>query len=165
MADQVKAWFHDADEVTRAVDRLVEEKIPPDQIRVTVEDSRGTEVRELPVKERMGALRGAAWGAAGGAAFGVLAVLFLSTGAFTWVGLEPLGSGVAMGMLRAAVGGAVAGVPLGGVLGMARWKGYEKIDPHELRQGSAVVTVKGEGLLDRARRALEDVGPARVQGG
>lgn len=165
MANEVRAWFHEPDEVSDAVDLLVERKIPQDQIRVTVEDGRGREVREVPVKERMGALRGALWGAAGGAAFGVVGVLLLGTGAFTWTGLDPLGSGLVMAVVRAAAGGALAGVPLGGVLGMARWQGSEELSRERLQQGAAVVTVRGEGLLERARKALEASGPARIEGG
>lgn len=148
MPHSVRAYFHDRERVARAVDLLVESQIPEDQIRVTVEDGRGAQLEEIPVKERTAVLRGAGLGAAGGAVLGVLAALLLAPGA----------------LLQAAVAGAAAGVPLGGIWGMGRWTGHEELARHDLDRGAAVVTVEGEALRERALEALRRAEPDVVRG-
>lgn len=165
MATQVRGWFQQAEKVAKAVDRLVREKIPEDQIRVTVEDRDGRVLERIPVKQKMGALRGAAWGAGGGAVLGILLILFLSLGAFEWAGFAPMAGAVVVGFLRAAVAGAVAGLVVGGIWGMGHWQGQQELSAEALSQDYAVVTVRGEGLLERAERVLRSLDPSRVEAG
>jgi hypothetical protein len=167
--EQVRGWFHDRERVAHAVDELMEGKIPQDQIRVSVEDRSGTTVRVVPVKGRMGVFRGAMWGAAGGAAFGLVAAFLTAAGALNWTGIEPLQGGDLMAAgdyiaaLRGMLAGAAAGVPLGGVWGLARWRGAMDLSDDELRDGAAVVTVEGAGIVDRAEHILQAQEPARLQ--
>ena len=167
--EQVKGWFHDRDRVAHTVDELMEGKIPQDQIRVSVEDRSGTTVRLVPVKSRMGVFRGAVWGAVGGAVFGLLAALLTAAGALSWTGMEPLqggdlrAAGDYMAAVRGMLAGAAAGVPLGGVWGLARWRGAMDLSDEELRDGAAVVTVEGAGIVERAEAILQRQEPAKLQ--
>src|SRR5690606_29908945 len=112
--------FHEADKVTAAVRSLLGRSVPADQISVVVLDPGGAH-HDVPVDGEAGTLKGAAIGGSVGGALGALGVALATTGAVAAPGVGLLAAGPVLAALRCAMVGAVAGVPLGGVIGMGRW--------------------------------------------
>jgi hypothetical protein len=157
----VTGVFRDPDDATQAVRRLTSKSVPVDSIRVFVVDEQGRRRRELAVEDEAGALKGGAIGAGIGAAVGLLIVI-----------LVPVVTGVAspgtpgvstlFGALQAIAWGAVAGIPLGIIIGMGRWQGRKKIEEAGLVPHRMHVIVESEALGSVARDVLERSGAERV---
>lgn len=156
----VRGIFHDERRVTRAVELLVERSVPVDEITVTVLDASGRPKRDIPVEDEMGALRGAVIGGIAGAALGFVTAL-LAIGLYAGWAQLPTPAGLSW-LLRGALIGLVGGVPLGGLLGMGRWRKTEELEAEDLERGSVVVAVESDELADLAREVLEEAGAERV---
>lgn len=164
MATVVKGVFHRKDRLADAVERLAEQSVPADDIGVFVLDASGEPAREIPVRDESGVLRGALVGAAFGAGLGLVVLLLALTGVFGPVGAELVSARSLVGAIRTVVGGAVAGVPLGAILGMGRWWDRRRISDEEMAGHGAIVTVESDALADVARRVLGEAGADRVTG-
>jgi hypothetical protein len=158
----VTGIYHDADRVTEAVRSLLNESIPADSIGVTIRDASGRR-REVKVGDEAGVLEGAKMGAWIGAALGAVVMFAVAV----WVamgtgeGLLPVGPFSAA--ISGALGGGAAGVMLGGLIGMGRWKGMPDLDPKVLETGSAIVSVRSDALADKARKVLTESGAQDVE--
>lgn len=165
MATVVKGVFHGKKRLTRAVERLAENSVPADVIAVHVLDPSGNPAREVPVEDESGALKGAILGAVAGAGVGLLILVLVLSGALGRVGVDLLDPRSIFGALRTVVAAAAAGVPLGALLGLGRWRGRKKISDEDLERGSgATVTVKSDSLAETARRVLRESGAEGVTG-
>lgn len=149
--------------LTRAVERLGAASVPSDSITVTVQGGRaGDALRTIEVEDEGGALRGGLIGAACGAAIGVLIVAAGFAGLLGAPGAEPFAIRTIMGAARAITSAAVAGIPLGVLLGMGRWKGRSVIEAADLEGANAVVSVESSELADLAYRILQESGATTV---
>lgn len=156
----VRGVFHDENQVRKAVERLLEQSVPVDEITVTVLDPSDTPKREVPVEDETGVLHGTLIGAAAGGALGFVAAI-LAIGVYA--GWPELLTGIGLSwMLRGAVIGAVGGVPLGAILGMGRWRKDEELGAEDLDAGSVVVDVRSGELAELAQRVLDEAGADRV---
>ena len=156
----VRGVFHDDDQVRRAVERLLERSVPADEIEVTVLDPSGSPMRDVPVEDESGVLHGALIGAAIAGSLGFVAAV-LALGLYAGWSQLLTGAGLSW-MLRGALIGVVGGVPLGGILGMGRWRKNEELASEDLGSGSVVVDVHSDELADLARQVLKEVGAERV---
>jgi hypothetical protein len=160
-AGGVKGVFRDRDLVERAVRRLAENSVPANQIRVHVVDAARDVVREVPVEDEAGTLRGAGVGALVGAVVGVALVGLAFSGILgTRVDLFELATW--RGAVRAVLLAAAAGVPLGALLSIGHWRGGDRIDIEDLDKGFVVVQVTSAARVDIARRVLEEAGAEQI---
>ena len=158
----VTGVFRNPDDVSRAVRRLTAKSVPVDVIRVFVVDETGTRRREIPVEDEAGALKGALVGAGLGALVGLVIVILVPI-LMGSASLGALGTATLMGSLRAIAICAVAGLPLGAILGMGRWQGSKRIAATGLTPHRIHVAVESEELASLARAVLEDAGAERVE--
>ena len=157
----VTGVFRDPGRVSRAVRRLTAKSVPVDSIRVFLVDEQGRRTREIEVEDEAGALRGGLIGAGLGAILGLLIVILVPVLGSASVG--PIRVSAFLGALQAIALSAVAGIPLGVIIGMGRWRGRKKIEetgttPHRIH-----VTIESEELASVARAVLEDAGAERVE--
>ena len=158
----VSGIYHDAGRVTEAVRALLNESVPADSIGVSIRDASGRR-REVKVGDEAGVLEGAKMGAWIGAGLGAV-VMFVAA---IWVamgtgdGLLPVGPFSAA--ISGALGGGAAGVMLGGLIGMGRWKGMPDLDPEVLTTGSAIVSVRSDALAEKVRKVLAESGAQDVE--
>jgi hypothetical protein len=150
--------------VARAVDSLVANSIPADELDVYVVDESGKPTRKLNIRDEPGTRRGAILGAVVGASLGLLLVVlaFLDVLGESWIasfGPNAFLAGVAL----VCVSGA-AGVPIGAVIGMGHWQGRKKISVPDLERGGVIVVVQTDEMADVARRVLRDTGAVNVTG-
>lgn len=159
---RVTGVFHDRKSVIRAVEKLAEKSVPADSVRVLVDDASGR-IREIPVEDESGALRGAIYGAVAGGVVGLGIVVAVATGLYGTPEVGILSLRGVSGALRAILGGAAAAVPLGALLGLGYWQGRKKIEADDLVRGSAKVVVESDDLAEWAKRVLEDAGASEVR--
>lgn len=158
----VSGIYHDASRVTDAVRALLGASVPAETIGVEIRDEAGRR-RRVTVGDEAGVVEGAIHGAWIGAGLGGL-VMFIAAfamGAGTEGGLLPVGPFAAA--ISGALGGGAAGVMLGAIVGMGRWKGMPDLDPAVLANGSVVVSVRSDALADKAQRILSEAGAEHVQ--
>ena len=161
---EVKGLFTDRAEAEDAVYRLGQESVPSDSISVFVAEPGGDTRRELAVDDEAGTLRGALWGLAGGAALGLLIVALLPTGLLGPMPAELFDAHTLMLGVGVVAILAVAGLPLGAVIGMGHWRSGKRISEREFRRGSVWVAVRSDELAAVARRVLRTSGAARMTG-
>jgi hypothetical protein len=158
----VSGIYHDADRVTAAVRALLNESVPADSIGVTIRDAAGRR-RTVKIGDEPGVLEGAKMGAWIGAGLGSV-IMFgaaIWTATATGEGLLPVGPFSAA--ISGALGGAGAGVMLGAIIGMGRWKGMPDLGPKMLETGSATVSVRSDALANKARQVLTENGAENVK--
>jgi hypothetical protein len=158
----VTGTFRDARDVNHAVRKLTAQSIPTDVIRVFVVDEQGRRRREIMVEDEAGALKGALIGGAVGAVIG-LGVVILVPLIYGPANLGFLSVSSLFGALRAIGICAVAGVPLGAILGMGRWEGRKRIAKVGVSGGRVQVVVESEELAELARETLEAAGAESVE--
>ena len=160
----VSGIYHDAPRVTAAVRALLSESVPAASIAVTILDGSGRR-RAVKVGDEAGVIEGAVQGAWIGAAVGGVVMLIAAfwIGGGAGEGLLPVGPFAAA--LSGALGGGAAGIMLGAIVGMGRWKGMPELDPDVWANGHAVVSVRSDALADQARRILSDTGAEDVRVG
>lgn len=160
----VKGLYRTPGDVSRAVDSLVANSVPADDVDVYVVDELGRPTRRLSIRDEPGTTRGAIVGAVVGASLGVvvLALVFLGVLGASWI--EAFGPNVAISALALIFVPAAAGVPIGAVIGMGHWQGRKKISVPEIDTGGVIVVVQTDELADVARRVLRDTGAANVTG-
>ncbi|MDX1492474.1 MAG: hypothetical protein R3253_00265 [Longimicrobiales bacterium] len=158
---RVVGVFKDRKRLVRAVETLAEKSVPADAIRVVVDDGSGG-IREIPVEDESGALKGAVIGAAAGGVLGLGIVVAVATGVYGTPDVGVLSFRGVSGALRAILGGAAAAVPLGALLGLGYWQGRKKIAPEDFDSGSARVVVRSDELAELARRVMGDAGATDV---
>ncbi|MDZ7779447.1 MAG: hypothetical protein U5R14_05825 [Gemmatimonadota bacterium] len=154
--------YHDARSVTRAVRALLSASVPADSIRVVIREPSGAE-RDVPVRDEAGVLRGALTGGVIGAALGAVGMAVLTVSVSLSSGDGPLGADPLGSAIRGALTAAAAGVTLGALIGIGRWKGMPKLDRGALERGSAVVSVHSDALADTAVRVLSETGGEEVE--
>lgn len=159
----VKGVFRDRERVGRAVRRLTAESVPVDSIRVFVVPRDGGHRREIPVEDEAGALRGALMGAGIGTAVGVVLALLVTTGLLGSRSAGFLGISSISDTLGTIAVCAIAGVPLGTILGMGHWDAKKKISESDVTGGEVHVVVESAKLAGLSRRVLEDAGADRVE--
>ena len=158
----VTAVFSDPADVNRAVRRLTEKSVPADSIRVFLVDESGVRRREVDVEDEAGALKGALIGAAVGAGIGLLIVVLVPV-LMGGVSLGALDVASVLGALRAMAILAVAGVPLGAIVGMGHWRGRKRIAETGLSPHRIHVAVESDELATLARGILLESGAERVE--
>jgi hypothetical protein len=159
----VRGVFRDRDAVARAVRRLTAESVPVDSIRVLLVDGSGQARREIPIEDEAGALRGALVGAGVGAAVGVVLVLVAAVGLVGSEMADLFGIAGMAGAVRAISVCALAGMPLGTILGMGRWDARRHISERDVTTGEVHVMVESARLATLARGILESAGAERVE--
>lgn len=158
----VTGIYHDARGVTRGVRALLSESVPADSIRVVIRDPSGAE-RDVPVRDEAGVLRGALIGGAIGAALGAIGMAILTVSVSLSSGDGLLGANPVGSAIRGALTAAAAGVTLGALIGIGRWKGMPELEPGALEQGAAVISVRSDALADTAVRVLTETGAEDVE--
>jgi hypothetical protein len=159
----IKGTFRDRKTASTAVRRLSEKSVPADEIEVLVMDAEGNLKRKVAIEDEAGTLRGAIIGAISGAVLGVVVIALVVAGVLGPTTTEPLGLTAVGGALRAALILAVAGVPLGAILGLGYWNGRTRISSREVRGGLIAVVVKSDDLAVTAREVLEEAGAGEVE--
>lgn len=158
----VSGIYHDAPRVTAAVRALLSESVPADSIGISIRDGAGRR-RSVKVGDEAGVIEGAiqgAWiGAAAGGVIMMIAAFWIGGGAGE--GLLPVGPFAAA--LAGALGGGAAGIMLGAIVGMGRWKGMPDLDPEVWANGYAVVSVRSDALAEKVRRILSDTGAEDIR--
>ena len=158
----IQGVFRRPEDASSAVNSLLENSVPADEITVYHVGASGSR-RRLRVREDAGSLRGALAGAVVGALIGFLIAVLAWFGALGEAWTAVLGSGGALGVLAMmAVTGAV-GVPLGVLIGMGYWQGRRSF-PQTQPGGSVTVSVETDDLAEVARRVLREAGAAEVTG-
>lgn len=158
----VSAVFRDRGHATRAVRRLAEKSVPADTIRVFLLADDDTRRHEIPVEDEAGALRGALIGAGVGAVVGVGVVALATSGVLGPIQSEPLGVRTVLGAARAVLMAAVAGVPLGALLGMGHWQGRKKLAETGDSTSPVEVAVESEAVRETALDVLREAGADRI---
>lgn len=161
---EVRGMFTDREDAEDAVYRLGQESVPSDSISVHVFDPDAETNRELHVEDEAGTLRGALWGAAGGAALGLLVALLVPTGLLGPMPSEMFEAYTLTVAVSVVAILAVAGLPLGAILGMGHWRTGKRISDREFRRGTVWVSVRSDEMADVARRVLKNAGAERVSG-
>ena len=123
---KIEGVFVTAEDASRAVNDLLENSVPADQIQVDLV-SAAAPPRRLRVGEDSGTSMGALAGAVVGAVVGLAVAVLASFGALGDAWAAAVGSGTALGILSMTVVSAVAGVPIGAVFGMAYWQGRRSL--------------------------------------
>ena len=160
----IRGLYRRRGDVSRAVDSLVANNIPVDELDVYVVDELGRPTRRLSIRDEPGTTRGAIAGAIMGASLGavVLALVFLGVLGESWI--DAFGPNVYISTLALLCVPAAAGVPIGAVIGMGHWQGRKKVSVPEVETGGVIVVVQTEELADVARRVLRDTGAVDVTG-
>lgn len=153
----VTGTYDDADSVTDAVRALLGASVPADTIEVRVHRASGG-VEDVEVVDEPGVREGAVRGAKIGAVLGALLMGGLAVFVPWSAGDGPFSADPFTAALRGALGGAAAGVMLGGLIGIGRWKGMRGVDRRALRDGTVHVSVRSDALSGKARGILEDTG-------
>lgn len=156
------AIYHDREGLTRAVRALLGASVPADAIRVTLRDADGRTLEEVPVRAEPGVLRGLLTGAAVGAGIGALAFLLMVVGVLP-PGREILSADGLPWAFRLVLGGAAAAAPLGGLLGMGRWRMRSMLDLEHADSADAfVVAVRSDQRAPTARDVFDRTGAEAV---
>jgi hypothetical protein len=153
----VSGIYHAAPLATAAVRALLGESVPADVISVRVHSPSGT-TRECPVQDESGVLDGAWMGARIGAVAGALLMGGLAVGVPMASGDGAFVGAPFTAALRGGLGGAAAGVTLGGILGIGRWKGLDDLSSDVLEGSRIEVRVHSDELEDTAKKILERTG-------
>lgn len=164
-AHAVVGTFGDRESATAAVHGLAERSVPADIIDVYVLDDTGAPTRSVEVEDESGVLRGALLGLAGGAVLGLGIVVLAATGVLVDAEVDILTYDSIAGAFRIVALTALAGVPLGGVLGLGHWQGRKKISVEEAESGSIMVVVTTDELTELSRQVLQEAGARRVESG
>ena len=164
-AHAVVGTFDDRESATAAVHGLAERSVPADIIDVYVLDDTGAPTRTVKVEDESGVLRGALLGLAGGAFLGLGIVVLAAAGVLVDADVEFLTYDSIAGAFRIVALTALAGVPLGGVLGLGHWRGHKKISVDEAESGSILVVVTTDELAALARQVLRQAGARSVESG
>lgn len=164
-AHAVAGVFRDRSSATDAVHRLAEKSVPADLVDVYVLDQSGSPTRAVEVEDEPGVLRGALMGLIGGAVLGVAIVVLVATGVLVDEPVDFFTYGTFGQAVRIVALTALAGVPLGGVLGLGHWRGRKKISSQEAATGSIMVVVTTDELTELARQELERAGAHEVRVG
>jgi hypothetical protein len=154
----VEAVFHDRDTLNDGVEALFEKSVPADSIRVFLRTGAGERGRELDVGDEPGTLHGALTGAGVGAVVGLVVAIAVGSGLLGPSDVSPFGLTGIVGAFKAMLAGAVAGVPLGALLGMGHWRGHKRVDAGDMSDGGALVVVDSDELASLSERALRDAG-------
>jgi len=157
----IRGTFQNRKTMSRAVRGLSEKSVPADMIDVQVIDGDGNPTRQVEVEDEAGTLRGAIIGGICGAVLGLAVAIFVLAG-----GLGPTeasGSRAVGGAIGVALSLAVAGVPLGAIIGLGYWRGKTKVSQREMREGSVVVSVESDALAETARVVLQDAGAVALE--
>jgi hypothetical protein len=150
--------YRDQAGLTRAVRELLGTSVPADAVGVSLRDASGRTLQEVPVRAEPGVVRGLLVGAAVGAAVGGLAFLLMVVDVLP-PGREILTSDPVRWATRLVFGIAAAAVPLGGLLGMGRWRMRTLLDPDDVERVDAmVVTVRSDELARVAREVFQRTG-------
>lgn len=157
----VSGIYHAAPTATEAVRTLLGESVPADVIAVVVRSPEG-DTRSVDVEDETGVWHGAWVGARIGAVVGALLMGGLAVVVPLTSGDGPFAGHPFAAALRGALGGAAAGVTLGGILGIGRWNGLSALDAKILEGSRIEVRVRSDELADTARRILEDAGADEV---
>ena len=160
----IKGLYRRPGDVSRGVDSLVANSIPVDELDVYVVDELGKPTRRLAIRDEPGTTRGAIIGALVGACLGALmvALVFLGLLGESWI--DSFGPNIYISTLALICVPAVAGVPIGAVIGMGHWQGRKRISVPEIQSGGVIVVVQTDELADVARRVLRDTGAVDVTG-
>lgn len=158
----IQGFFRRPEDASSAVNSLLENSVPADEITVYHVATSGSR-RRLRVREDAGALRGALAGAVVGALIGFLIAVLAWFGALGEAWTAVLGSGGALGVLAMMAVTGAAGVPLGVLIGMGYWQGRRSF-PQAHPGGSVTVSVETDDLAEVARRVLREAGAAEVTG-
>jgi hypothetical protein len=154
MTKIVMGTYHDKEKVTAAVEALLEQGVPVDEVSVILTDRTGEEVRSIPVEEDTGATRGATVGGLMGASLGAVGVTLVATGIVLAPGVSLLAAGPVLALL---VGGSgLAGAAIGAPLGTGQWRGLNDVTMEELQRGAVVVGVHSEELAGLARKIFAE---------
>ena len=160
----IKGYYRQPRDVSRAVESLVANSIPVDELEVYVVDDSGKPTRKLNIRDEPGTRRGAIIGALVGASLGFLVVLLVFLDVIGGAWIDAFGPNVFLSAVALVCVSGAAGVPIGAVIGMGHWEGRKKISVPHLDSGGVIVVVQTDELADVARRVLQDTGAVNVTG-
>lgn len=151
--------FHDKDLVVEAVEALASHGVPVGQIDVTLVDGSGQYGRRIPVRREYGLLRGTAVGGAVGALLVAAVFTLTALGVLGSDGAALFSSDVLSAAIRGFAVGGFAGIPIGALLGLARWRGRVTLGSDGVADGGVIIRVRDRGeVADTARQVLDEVG-------
>jgi len=154
--------YHDQAGLTTAVRELLGTSVPADSIRVTLRDGSGRTLEEVPVRAEPGVIRGLVLGAAVGAGVGLLAFLLMVLDVLP-PGREILATNPLRWATRLIFGIAAATTPLGGLLGMGRWRLRTLLEAEDVERADVMaVTVRSNELAETARTVFERTGAEAI---
>lgn len=164
-AHAVVGTFGDRGSATAAVHGLAERSVPADTIDVYVLDRTGVPTRRVEVEDESGVLHGVLLGLAAGTVVGLGIVVLAATGVLVDSDIDLLTYDSITWAFRVVALTALASVPLGGVLGLGRWRARKKISVDETESGSIVVVVATDEPTELARQVLREAGARSVEAG
>lgn len=153
--------YHTVPRATEAVRALLGESVPADTITVVVRSPEG-DTRTVDVEDETGVWHGAWVGARIGAVAGALLMGGLAVVVPLASGDGPFAGSPFTAALRGALGGAAAGVTLGGILGIGRWDGLADLDPEAMEGSRIEVRVHSDELVETVRGILGRTGAEEV---
>ncbi len=154
--DATVAVFRNEDEAKRALEFLVAEGIPPEQLSIICRTLKGSPHLREDVDVGDKSEKDAARGAALGGTFGVLAGL--ATLAVPGLGLVTAAGALALGMT-----GAIAGAALGSYIGFGLPENHVRKYEELLNAGNVLVIAHGNPLtVAQAHAALRTLDPPEI---
>lgn len=160
----IKGLYRQPRDVSRAVESLVANSIPVDELEVYVIDELGKPTRRISIRDEPGTRRGAILGALVGASLGAVVVAFVFLGVLGESWIAAFGPNILLSAVALIGVSGAAGVPIGAVIGMGHWEGRKKVAVPDLDSGGVIVVVQTDDLADVARRVLRDTGAVDVTG-
>lgn len=156
----VTGTYHDQKKAAAAVEALVEQSVPLDEVSVVVTDRAGS--HEVPIVETSLVPKGAALGAGTGVLLGATGGILAATGVVDAPGV--LGDDPLLMLVRAIVGVGGLGYAFGVLGSLSIWKDEPELRGEDLEKGEAQVVVHSDDLHDKARAVLEATEADRVTG-
>lgn len=151
--------YHDRDQVRAAVRALLDASVPAHLIRLDLRHP-GRGDRTVPIADEAGVVDGAVRGATWGAVLGALLLFVVTATVALGAGDGPWAANPFSAAARGALWGGAAGVTLGAIIGIGRWRGLRDLDAAWLDGGHARISVESDDLADTVLRVLRESGAA-----
>jgi hypothetical protein len=162
MTQVVTGTFHDEEKAAQALQALINEGVPLDELSVVVADERGE--HDVPIEEKRPVLKSTLAGTALGAALGGVGAVLVATGVLAAPGIGLVAAGPVLAILRGVATGAFFGELVGLHAGLGFWKEEADLHGEDLKKGAALLVVHSDDLHDAARAVFERVGADRITG-
>lgn len=154
--------YHDEERAAAAIEALVQESVPLDEISILVAGD--AETHRIPIVERAQVAKGAIRGSVIGALLGAIGGTLAATGVFVGPGMDILASGPVLTLVRAIAGAGGLGYGIGVLSALSFWRDEADLHGEDLATGAALVVVHSDDLHDKAREVFVSTQADRITG-